>query len=319
MKVGVAGAGLIVPTFLDAAALVDRMEIYGIFARREEVRREFCEKYQIPIGYDTYEKMLADPEVDVIYIALPNTLHFSFVKKALEAGKHVIVEKPFTVTYAEAKEVADLARQKKLYLFEAITNQYNPNFEKMKELLPRLGEIKIVNINYSQYSSRYDNFKKGIISPSFDPEKAGGALTDLNIYNIHIVAGLFGKPKAVHYYPNIERGVDTSGILIMEYPDFQAVCIGAKDCGAPLNSTIQGNKGYIHCEYAPNALTGFTFRENKQEPEKYMLAPCPERLFYELDAFTKYYEAKDADAFEKRLQHSLMVMEILDMARGVNS
>ncbi len=317
MKVGVVGAGMIVPTFLDAAALVKQMDIYAIFARREEVRTEFCEKYQIPVGYDTYEKMLSDPEIDVVYIALPNTLHFSYIRQALEAGKHVIVEKPFTVISAEAREVADLARQKNLYLFEAITNQYNPNFYKMKELLPKLGDIKIVNLNYSQYSSRYDNFKQGIVSPSFDPEKAGGALTDLNVYNIHIVAGLFGKPTAVHYYPNIERGVDTSGILMMEYPDFQAVCIAAKDCGAPLHVTIQGNKGYMDSTYAPNALTGFTFCENKQEPEEYKLAPCPERLFYELEAFAKYYETEDKDFFEERLQHSLMVMEILDMARGV--
>ena len=96
---------MIVPTFLDAAALVEEMEVYAIFARREEVRKEFCEKYQIPVGYDSYEKMLADPKVDVIYVALPNNLHASFAKEALEAGKHVILEKPFTVTYAEAKEM----------------------------------------------------------------------------------------------------------------------------------------------------------------------------------------------------------------------
>ena len=223
MRVGIAGAGMIVPTFLDAAALVKEMEIYAIFARKEEVRKEFCGKYQIPVGYDSYEKLLSDSRVDVIYVALPNNLHFSFAKEALLAGKHVILEKPFTVTYEEAKEIAAIAREKKLYLFEAITTQYNPNYHKMKELLPRLGDIKLVALNFSQYSSRYDNFKKGIISPSFDPNNAGGALMDLNIYNIHFVAGLFGKPLKVRYCSNMERDVDTSGILVMEYPDFQAV------------------------------------------------------------------------------------------------
>ena len=151
----------------------------------------------------------------MIYVALPNNLHFSFAKEALLAGKHVILEKPFTVTYEEAKEIAAIAREKKLYLFEAITTQYNPNYHKMKELLPRLGDIKLVALNFSQYSSRYDNFKKGIISPSFDPNNAGGALMDLNIYNIHFVAGLFGKPLKVRYCSNMERDVDTSGILVM--------------------------------------------------------------------------------------------------------
>ncbi|MCI9307623.1 MAG: Gfo/Idh/MocA family oxidoreductase [Lachnospiraceae bacterium] len=315
MRVGIAGAGMIVPTFLDAAALVEQMEIYAVFARREEVRKEFCEKYQIPVGYDSYEKLLGDPKVDVVYVALPNNLHFSFAKEALLAGKHVILEKPFTVTYEEAKEIAAIAREKKLYLFEAITTQYNPNYHKMKELLPRLGDIKLVALNFSQYSSRYDNFKKGIISPSFDPNNAGGALMDLNIYNIHFVAGLFGKPLKVRYCSNMERDVDTSGILVMEYPDFQAVCIAAKDCGAPLSVSVQGNKGFIHSDYASSILAEFSFQENKCEPEHYHLADSPQRLFYELQTFAEYYEDKDWEAFDKRLSHSLMVMEILDQAR----
>lgn len=315
MRVGIAGAGMIVPTFLDAAALVEEMEIYAIFARKEEVRKEFCEKYHIPAGYDSYDKLLADSKVDVVYVALPNNLHFSFAKEALLAGKHVILEKPFTVTYEEAEEIAGIAREKKLYLFEAITNQYNPNYEKMKELLPRLGDIKLAVLNFSQYSSRYDNFKKGIVSPSFDPKNAGGALMDLNIYNIHFVAGLFGKPLKVRYCPNMERGVDTSGILVMEYPDFQAVCIAAKDCGAPLSVSIQGNKGFFHSDYASSILAEFTFRENKCEPENYHLADNPERLFYELLTFARYYEEKDWDAFDRRLSHSLTVMEIVDQAR----
>lgn len=316
MRVGIVGAGMIVPGFLSAAALVEQMEIYAVFARREEVRKEFCDKYQIPVGYDSYEKLLGDPKVDVVYVALPNNLHFSFAKEALKAGKHVILEKPFTVTYEEAREIADLAREKKLYLFEAITNQYNPNYDKMKELLPRLGDIKLVALNFSQYSSRYDNFKKGIVSPSFDPKNAGGALMDLNIYNIHFVAGLFGKPLKVRYCPNMERGVDTSGILMMEYPDFQAVCIAAKDCGAPLSVSVQGNKGFFHSDYASSILAEFSFRENKCDPENYHLADSPERLYYELLTFAKYYETKDWEAFDKRLDHSLMVMEILDMARN---
>ena len=189
----------------------------------------------------------------------------------------------------------------------------------MKELLPKLGDIKLAALNFSQYSSRYDNFKKGIVSPSFDPKNAGGALMDLNIYNIHFVAGLFGKPFKVRYCPNMERGVDTSGILVMEYPDFQAVCIAAKDCGAPLSVSIQGNKGFFHSDYASSILAEFTFQENKCEPERYHLADNPERLFYELETFAKYYEEKDWDAFDKRLDHSLMVMEIVDQARRMEN
>lgn len=138
---------------------------------------------------------------------------------------------------------------------------------------------------------------------------------DLNIYNIHFVAGLFGKPLKVRYCSNMERDVDTSGILVMEYPDFQAVCIAAKDCGAPLSVSVQGNKGFIHSDYASSILAEFSFQENKCQPEHYHLADSPQRLFYELQTFAEYYEDKDWEAFDKRLSHSLMVMEILDQAR----
>ncbi len=315
IKIGVAGAGLIVPTFLDAAALVEQMEVHALFARKAEIRTELCQKYHIPVAYDAYEKLLADPEIQVIYVALPNTLHFSFAKQALEAGKHVILEKPFTVTLQEAKDLANLAQRKGLFLFEAITNLYHPNFAKIRELLPHLGDVKIVEMNYSQYSSRYDAFKQGVICPVFDPEKAGGSLLDLNVYNLHLVVALFGRPKSVRYYPNMERGVDTSGILLLEYPDFQCVCIAAKDCSAPCCINIQGNKACIHSASMPNKLEEFSFAENKKAPLDYRLGGCPERLYYELAAFAEYYEKQDQAAFDRQLEHSLLVMEVLDQAR----
>ena len=287
MRVGITGAGMTVPWFLEAAELIPEMEIGALFARKEEKRKELCEKYHIPAAYDSYEKLLADESLDVLYLPLPNSLHYSFAKQALEAGKHLIMEKPFTVTYAEAKELAELAESKGLLLFEAVTNQYNPNYEKVRELLPGLGDIKIVQIDFAQYSSRYDAFKQGIIAPVFDVNKAGGALLDLNVYNIHFVVGLFGEPSDAHYYPNMERGVDTSGILILEYPGFQCACTAAKDCAAPLSVNIQGDKGCIFSHSNAGRFEEFSFQENKKESEHFLLIQEDGPIFYdELRAFT---------------------------------
>ncbi len=316
MRIGIVGAGMTVPWFLEGAKLIPEMEVRALYVRKEEKRRELMEKYQVPVGYDSYEKLLADASIDVVYLPLPNHLHHAFTRQALEAGKHVILEKPFTVTYAEAKELAELARNKGLILFEAITNQYNPNYEKVRELLPGLGDVKIVQLNYSQYSSRYEAFKQGEVAPVFDAAKAGGALMDLNVYNIHFVAGLFGEPKAVHYYPNMEKGVDTSGILVLEYPTFQCVCIAAKDCGAPLSVNIEGDKGCIFSHSNSGRFEEFSYQENKQEPVHYELARRDNVFAEELLAFTKYYEEKNIVKFEERLEHSLLVMKILDTAHS---
>ena len=318
MRVGITGAGMTVPWFLEAAELIPEMEIGALFARKEEKRKELCEKYHIPAAYDSYEKLLADESLDVLYLPLPNSLHYSFAKQALEAGKHVILEKPFTVTYAEAKELAELAERKGLVLFEAVTNQYNPNYEKVRELLPGLGDMKIVQLNYSQYSSRYDAFKQGIVAPVFDPEKAGGALLDLNVYNIHFVTGLFGEPQSVHYYPNMERGVDTSGILILEYPSFKCSCIAAKDCGAPLSINIQGDKGCIFSHSNAGRFEEFSYQENKKESVPYALVNTKRSVLYdELRAFTDYWVRDDRAEFQKRLEQSLIVMKVLDRAREI--
>lgn len=304
-----------VPWFLEAAKLIPEMEVRALFARKEEKRKEICEKYQVPVAYDSYEKLLADQSIDVLYLPVPNHLHYSFTKQALEAGKHVILEKPFTVTYEEAKKLAELARAKGLVLFEAITNQYNTNYEKVRELLPGLGDVKIVQLNFSQYSSRYEAFKQGNIAPVFDPAKAGGALMDLNVYNIHFVVSLFGEPKAIHYYPNMEKGVDTSGILVMEYPTFQCVCVAAKDCGAPLSVNIEGDKGCMFSHSNSGRFEEFSYQENKQEPIHYELARRDSIFAEELTAFTEYYVNKNQAELDRRLEHSLRVMKVLDAAR----
>ena len=235
MRLGIIGSGMIVNDFLEIIPYLDGIELRGIYGRKssEEKLNKLKNENNIKEIFYDYEELLKS-DIDTVYIALPNNLHFEFSKKALEANKNVIVEKPITSNYKEAKILSDLARERKLFIFEAITTEYLPNYLKIKELLPKLGDIKIVQCNYSQYSSRYNSFKEGKVLPAFDPAFSGGALMDINIYNIHYVVGLFGKPKNIEYYPNIERGIDTSGVLMLDYNKFKCVCVGAKDCNCLL-------------------------------------------------------------------------------------
>ena len=143
------------------------------------------------------------------------------------------------------EDLIETANKKNLMIFEAMNLHYIPAFLSLKEDLKKLGDIKIVSFNYSQYSSRYNAFKEGTILPAFDFHKAGGALMDLNVYNIHALIDLFGKPVYHKYMANIERNIDTSGMMLFDFEHFKALCIGAKDCKAPLMNTIQGNLGAI--------------------------------------------------------------------------
>jgi len=319
MKLAILGTGKIVEEVLPVLKEINGIELSAILStpRSIEKAEKLAELYAISQASSDYDSILANPDVDTVYVALPNHLHYDYAKKALLAGKHVICEKPFTLTLAEFEDLAKIAEQKNRILLEAITNQYLGNFASIKANLAKLGDIKIVECNYSQYSSRYDAFKRGEIAPAFDPAKGGGALRDLNIYNIHLVVGLFGKPERVQYLANMERGVDTSGILIMDYGNFKAACIGAKDCSADIKSTIQGNIGSIAVLGPTNSMPELSLSLNGQSLTMINENSLNHRMHDEFVAFQAIIEHEDMTATKLALDHSHLVMEVLDQA--VNS
>ncbi len=316
MKLGIVGSGMIVKEFLPIVHYLDKVEPAAICCtkRSEAVGRELGEKYNIKHLFTDYQEFL-NSDVDTVYVALPNHLHFQFTKEALEAGKHVIVEKPFTTNFQEAMILSGLAREKKLFLFEAVTTLYLPNYKRIKELLPSLGNIKIVQFNYSQYSRRYDSFKEGCILPAFDPNCSGGALMDINIYNIHYVAGLFGRPLKVEYFPNVERGIDTSGILILDYGTFKCNCVGAKDCKAPAANYIQGEKGVIRQETPASICRGFEVIMNDETKSLVNEDNFDHRMVNEFMEFQDMICGNDLERCYQLLDHTLLVSEIQTTAR----
>lgn len=317
MKLGIIGAGLIVRTLLQFIHEIDEVKLVAIAATKnsQEKLLQLKQEHGFKYIYTDVDEMLKNDEIDVIYLAVNNHMHYLIAKKVLQAKKHLIMEKPFTSNYDQAKALIDLANKNHLFVFEAISAIYNPNHLKIKELLPTLGDIKIVNVNYTQYSSRYDAFLNGEILPAFDYTKSGGALMDLNIYNIHFIVDLFGAPKNVSYIANIEHNIDTSGILTMEYDGFKVCSIAAKDCGAPLLNCIQGNKGCIYTSSPIFTLTHFEHQLNKQDPVHYDLTNNVHRMKHEFEYFLKIYNNNNYEEDEKIKNHILTVMDVLTKAR----
>lgn len=316
MRLGIVGAGLIVNTLLQFIHEID-IELVAISATPQEIDKlnQLKAEHGFKYVYTDINDLLNNEEVDTVYLGVNNQLHYLFGKKVLEANKNLIMEKPFSSNYEQAKKLCDLAKEKNLFIFEAISTIHNPNFKKIEELLPTLGDIKIVTVNYTQYSSRYDAFKRGEILPAFDVNKSGGALMDLNIYNIHFVVKLFGPPKDVHYIANIERGIDTSGILTMEYDNFKVVSIAAKDCGAPFTNCIQGNLGSISTGSPLFTLTDFNYQLNNQESIHYDLTGNSHRMKHEFLDFLDLFNNKNYSEAYKLLDHSMEVMKVITKAR----
>ena len=315
INVGIIGAGGIVPAFIETTKLVKGYRYVGIASRTKDKVEAVREKYGISYCATDNDVVLSDPKIDVIYVAVPNATHYGIAKKALENGKHVIMEKPFTANYRQAKKLVDLAKEKGLIIFDAVTMVHMPNYEKIRKLIKEIGEIKMVDINFSQYSSRYDKFKKGIILPALDKKMAGGALMDLGIYNINFTMGLFGKPKKVNYYANIQKGIDTSGVLVMDYGKFKANCISAKDCKAPLLVCIQGDKGYLRCDDASSVIAKIRHVDNSGEVKEYCLNKHPDVPHYdEYVAFKKLYNNMDLEKAQELNAFTLETMRVLEKA-----
>lgn len=315
MNVATIGTGFIVDWFLNAVQQNDGITCVAMYSRRKESAKELMKKYDIKTVYDNLDEMLQEDHIDFVYVASPNSLHFEHSYKALQAGKHVICEKPFTSTMKEFMVLKTYAMEHHLYLFEAIVTAHMPNYQTIKENLPRLGQIRMVQCNFSQYSSRYDALLAGETPNVFNPTFSGGALSDINIYNLHFVVGLFGKPNDLHYYANLhENGIDTSGVVIMEYDGFKAVCVGCKDTKSHCISQIQGEKGYITVDSETSKCKSLMVNINSQS-ENLAVAQNEDALYYEVKDFVAIYQHHDMDACYKLLDYSQTVMEVYEKAR----
>lgn len=210
------------------------------------------------------------------------------------------------------KELRELALANNVMLLEAITNQYLTNYKRIKEAISTIGAIKIIECNYSQYSSRYDAFKKGDVLPAFNPKMGGGALMDINIYNIHFVTGIFGAPTKVNYSANVENSIDTSGILSLDYKDKKVVCIGAKDSTAPVRTIIQGNNGSIVIEGPTSTIDRFTVIDHQNKSQIVDFKVHTHRMYEEFVEFERIIRESDFETMTKQLDHSELVMSIVD-------
>jgi len=319
MELSIAGTGKIVTEMLQALDAVHTVTVKALFyhSNRSRAKAEsLAAQYGINNVTDDFEHLLKPGMPPTVYLGLTNNAHFDYARRALMAGKNVIVEKPFCTSAAEAGRLVQLAHERHLMLFEAVTTWHFTLFAKLRELLPLLGTISLVNCNYSQRSSRYDRYLAHDVAPAFDPALGGGALTDINVYNLDFVTGLFGEPDGTVYLPNRGfNGVDTSGVLLLSYPTMQAVCMGAKDADGPCFGLIEGDKGWIRVNDSVSRMGNM---ESCIEGEwKQWEEPAwPHRLCAEMKEIAAAVDSADYSTMEKWIQMTIVAMRTLEKARN---
>lgn len=314
MKVATIGTGSITSWFLDCWTKQSHI-LETVYSRTLEKGQELANKYNCQKVTTDFDQLLSC-DADFIYIASPNSLHYSQAKACLLANKHVILEKPFTSDIHQAQELVNLAKDRNLFLFEAITTCHLPNLKVLKEEIKKIEPIHMVVANMSQYSSKYNSYLAGEHPNVFTTKYSGGSLMDLNVYNIHFITSLLGLPNNINYCATKKEGIDFGGSITMSYDDAIATLISCKNTYAQSNIQIQGEKGYIIINSpASNILNinvhlanGEVINLNNQEANYHVHQ-------YYIEKISEIYTFKDYQKCYKLLEHTLQVQEILDSCR----
>ena len=315
MKIGTIGTGSIVTWVMTEAMRTEGVEYRAVYSRKEESGRALAGRLGVQKVYTDLDAMLADETIDFIYVASPNSLHYEQTRRALLAGKNVICEKPFAPTRAQAAELAALAQQKQRFLFEGITTTFLPHFALIREKLAEIGPVRQVSCTFCQYSSKYDALKAGQTPNVFNPAFAGGALMDINLYNLYFVYGLFGMPERVTYHARRhENGIDLGGVAVLEYPGFVAQCTGAKDCKSDNGAHIIGEKDIIRVENRVSMCTRVTVVTDAGE-QVFDEQQGETAWYWEMQGIAGLVAADDRADCRRRMAQSADVMELLERAR----
>lgn len=323
MKLALIGSGKIIMSALDALSHVQGIDVVALCVREASIEKGklIFNQFKINKLYTHYKELLQDPDIEVVYIGLPNHLHYNYTFDALMANKHVICEKPFTAEWEQLQELILLSHERGLYLFEAITSIHTPGFNFIKQNINKIGDIKIIQANYSQYSSRYDDYIRGNVHAAFDPQQAGGALYDINLYNIYILSALIGESEQSHYICNKGyNGIDTSGILTLKFGSIIAVCTGAKDSDSLGYFTIQGTKGYVKVEGSPGICQSVEVCIDGKV-SSFTQEKSTNHMTFEFEFFRDQIASKKLEVCYELLELAVMVSKLLSKSRndaGIN-
>ena len=242
--------------------------VTAVGSRRPEAAEAFAAEFGIARAHGSYEALVADPEVDVVYVATPHSHHAANAVLAIEAGKHVLVEKAFTLTQAEAQRVADAAEAAGVVAMEAMWTRFLPHMVRLREILASgvLGEVRTVLADHTQALPTNPEHRLQ------NPELGGGALLDLGIYPVAFAVDVLGMPQGVHAHAALTpTGVDRQTAMILDYADGrQAVLHTALDTAGPNRAAVIGTEGSVEIDRTFYVPTSFTVRDRDwNEIERY--------------------------------------------------
>lgn len=304
------GPGAIAADFAKAIIEVNG-SVYAVASRTLEKAKEFASKYNVEKVYGSYEEMLTDDEIDVVYISTPHSNHYEYIMQSLKHNKHVFCEKAITVNNDQLREAVDLAEQKNLIIAEAMTIYHMPLYKKLRDIVSsgKIGDLKMVQVSFGS-CKEYD-----VTNRFFSKELAGGALLDIGTYALSFTRYfLSSQPDEVlTTLKKFETGVDEqSGIVLKNSEEEMAVISLTMRAKMPKRGVIAGELGFITVDNFPRAdKATITYLDGTVEIVE--AGDTSKALIYEVEDMNHYVLKKSNT---DTLELSLDVMDIMDKVRN---
>ncbi len=309
---GIISTGRIAHALADAIQKTAEGEVVAVGSRRQETADAFAAKFNIPRAYNSYEALCADPEVDIVYVATPHSHHYDNVLMALNQNKHVLNEKAFTINARQAEECIDMARERGLFLMEAMWMRYNPHVVQARQWVDDglIGEIQQVFADLS-VQFEYDPTNR-----FFNPELGGGALLDLGIYPISFTHYWLGVPDDVYSIAFLgETGVDEHVAAMFAYESGKTAQLSfSMRVQGTREATLVGDKGIIRFADPIHSSRKVTLIRPGHEDQ---VVTFPEENFYryEVEEVHRCLKADLKESPKMPLDDSLALMRIMDAMR----
>ena len=266
IRFGILGPGKIANKFCEALeTLAYEAQVYAVASRDALKAKGFAGKFKAPTYYGSYEQLIADPQVDVVYIATPHPFHFEQAKLCLLNGKPVLCEKPLTVSLKQTTTLIEIARKEKVFLMEAMWSRFIPALVRVKELIDAntIGDIKFLHADFGFISPNDMNLR------TFNKSLGGGAQLDVGVYPMFLALWLLGKPDSVKAHASLAvTGADDNTSALFGYKNGASASIFSSFVSDSIkDAVIMGTKGSITIHAAWHKATSFTLKKNNAEPE----------------------------------------------------
>jgi predicted dehydrogenase len=310
LRWGLIGSGLIARAFAADLSVTDSGRVVAIGSRSQESAESFADGFGVPNRHASYEALVADPEVDVVYVATPHPMHLANALLALEAGKPVLVEKAFTMNAGEARELVASARAKGLFLMEAMWTRFLPHIAAVNRLLAAgaLGDIVTVMADHGQWFPKDPAFRL------FAPELGGGILLDCGVYPVSFASMILGKPAEIAALVTPAfTGVDGQTSMLFGYANgAQSVLTCTSSAKTPTIAAIVGTEARIEIDSMFYAPTSFTLIARDGTSTRYEPPHEGKGLHYEADEVARCLRAGLLESPLMPLDETIEIMETMD-------